>query len=104
MAIEKMSAKHTPAPWNWNWQPSNDVEDMPELRGGNNEIIMDFGNCAQYYPTEGSAPNEANAKLIAAAPELLEALVAMVEVFEPLANENNIRIDNVKRIIKKATE
>jgi hypothetical protein len=43
-------------------------------------------------------------KLIAASPELLEALVAMVEVFEPLANENNIRIDNVKRIIKKATE
>lgn len=35
--------------------------------------------------------------------ELLEMLNSMIEVFEPLAKENNIGIDAAKRLIKKAT-
>jgi hypothetical protein len=79
--------KHTPAPWNY---------DGRIVTASDGDILFNVGRTNEEY--------QANAKLIAAAPELLEALVAMVEVFEPLANENNIRIDNVKRIIKKATE
>jgi hypothetical protein len=36
--------------------------------------VMSFGDDEQYYPTEGCPPEEANARLIAAAPDLLEAL------------------------------
>jgi hypothetical protein len=82
--------KHTPAPWSF----------------GHNIGVYAEGNThiADISPSKNFDETLANAKIIAAAPELLEALKAMVEVFEPLANENNIRIDNVKRIIKKATE
>lgn len=48
--------------------------------------------------------NDKADKLISFNDELLEILRAMVEVFEPLANENNIRIDNVKEILKKSTK
>jgi len=33
--------------------------------------VMSFGDDEQYYPTEGCPPEEANARLIAAAPDLL---------------------------------
>lgn len=36
--------------------------------------------------------------------ELLGMLNSMIEVFEPLANENNIGIDAAKQLIKKATQ
>jgi hypothetical protein len=100
MAIEKMSAKHTPAPWNYQGGDNASVEINIGMTTAN--VDRSDKNTGEYVISRDEM--EANAKLIAAAPELLEALVAMVEVFEPLANENNIRIDNVKRIVKKATE
>lgn len=52
-----MSTKHTPGPWEWTGL----------------FIEHDGRAIAQLLP-HGQKPNEANARLIAAAPELLEAL------------------------------
>lgn len=62
---------HTPGPWKW---MRNDTEsgldgDSP-LMSQSGERVLQLGDC---YPS-GGEPNAANANLIAAAPELLEAL------------------------------
>lgn len=65
-----MSSKHTPGPW------------TIELSGYGSIICKDGKSMAVAWP-EGlggpSFPHEANARLIAAAPELLEALLEAVE-------------------------
>lgn len=72
--------KHTPGPWKWVEYPNNLNEkgkyemDMPQLKNELGEEVCNFGSSEQYYPTEGSPPGDADAKLIAAAPDLLEAL------------------------------
>lgn len=63
--------KWTPGPWVWrtgkgSWQGSIEPD------------ICDFGDDTHYYPSEGTPPNEANAHLIAAAPDLYEALERLV--------------------------
>lgn len=70
-----MSAvKHTPGPWHWDdGDPLDNL--MPRLVSESGEVVCDFGDCTQYYPTEGTPPDEFNARLIAAAPELLSALL-----------------------------
>ena len=62
--------KHTPGPWNWD---DGEDQDLPKLLAPSSKVC-DFGNAEQYYPTSGDPPNEADAHLIAAAPELLAAL------------------------------
>ena len=65
--------KYTPGPWHWDdGDPLDNL--MPRLVSESGEVVCDFGDCTQYYPTEGTPPDEFNARLIAAAPELLAAL------------------------------
>jgi hypothetical protein len=69
-----MSAKHTPGPWIWG-------DDFMGLYGAgpDNEVLSHAsyeGMWVSYGPCR-----EANARLIAAAPELLEALIRMCQVF-----------------------
>ena len=72
---------------------------------------------ARIFAGVGNAEDEANAKLIAAAPDLLEALRAMLKEFEQpdweiwcdhsvgICNCSAIRIlENAKETIKKATQ
>lgn len=63
---------HTPGPWRW--KLGGHTEDLPELVGAGGEMVLWLGNDASYYPTAGIEPDEADARLIAAAPDLLEAL------------------------------
>ena len=66
-----MSAKHTPGPW--------------KIDYGYNRIINFIGPCVpdQYAGSSWLAVKEADAHLIAAAPELLEALKLLVDDRHP---------------------
>lgn len=65
---------------NWVNESSHyDSEDMPALFADDGSLVCWFGNATEYYPTEGTPPNEANAHLIAAAPELYEVLSEAME-------------------------
>jgi hypothetical protein len=66
-----MESQHTPAPWEWT--DGNDFNDNLRLVGKDGELICHFGNREAYYPTEGEEPSEEDQRLIAAAPDLLEA-------------------------------
>jgi hypothetical protein len=66
--------KYTPGPWKF-MPTEGDV--MGKFIGNNNAVVCDFGYSTQYYPTEGKPPNDADARLIAAAPELYEACKAV---------------------------
>ena len=67
----------TPGPWGWVWV-------KPEYWGGewkregllgtNGSYVMSFGADYAYYNRCGDVPCEANANLIAAAPDLYKAL------------------------------
>lgn len=69
--------KHTPAPWYW--CDGEEEKDLPYLTS-NAGKICEFGNWEAYYPQCGELPNEADRRLIAAAPELLEALEWLVTI------------------------
>lgn len=69
-----MSAGFTPGPWHW--KASLGRTEMPVLLGADALPVCDFGMSETYYPVEGTPPEEADARLIAAAPELYEALEA----------------------------
>lgn len=113
-----MNTKHTPGPWIVIEKGLNEYsvpvfgidqhEDAPSKEGENFA-----SNIAEVYG------DDANAKLIAAAPELLEVLVGVKESFHQYANHrkdkgtanaklnawNNLvfQMDEVDRAIKKAT-
>lgn len=72
-------ATHTPGPWkSRDWR----VVDSQGENGMCTTVICDTGNNAKTRTTE----NKANARLIAAAPELLETLHALVEQFHAYEN------------------
>lgn len=91
--------KHTPGPW--------------EHQHCHTAIVTGNQTLARVYHGEGRSFNEskANARLIAAAPELLEALIEMVEDFsdrfdlESSSTNPGIKhvIAEARHVIKKAT-
>lgn len=73
-----MSAQHTPGPWVWDEEPGIDCN----LIGSNGEKVL------SWYEYEGMGfsifdedTDAANARLIAAAPDLLEALEDCIDRF-----------------------
>ncbi len=79
---KQAESKHTPGPWAiWDTKNGRQV-------GMSERPVMVATMCEleklRLYPEEGHYPGslEANARLIAAAPDLLEALKHMSEVFE----------------------
>jgi gentisate 1,2-dioxygenase len=86
-------SKHTPGPWKivdaWN-------DHMVEGQNGE-EIIWQDG------PHGTPTINEANARLIAAAPDLLEALENLADYVDERAGDNECRpIENARAAIAKA--
>lgn len=80
--------KHTPGPWD---------NDNNVIWGGKNDNIIAVSASFKYK--EG----EANAKLIAAAPDLLKELRNMVESWDDDCFID-VEIDKARAAIKKATE
>ena len=68
--MNDQKTKHTPGPWVWNGKdmPFADVEDA---RGN---VIAGTHECDRHDAHQARAEERANARLIAAAPELLDAL------------------------------
>ena len=90
--------KHTPAPWTVNPKAKTNI------RHGN----LTIANCSSTHDGSREEEEIANAKLIAAAPELLEALIECLEGVKELNGEYQDGWDDViekaSLIIKKATE
>lgn len=76
-------AQHTPGPWYWGKDPKGRFSE-PYLLAGDGTVICHFGDDEEYYPTEGDIPSEANARVIAAAPDLL-AYAECMEAFNAWA-------------------
>lgn len=93
--------KFTPGPWSY--------DGVLYIRGPNGEMVADFvedDECslARIRGTGANLPQEANAHLIAAAPELLEALEEAERFFNNVVNGNDTRTEaaNTKSIMGAA--
>lgn len=100
--------KHTPAPWTRGKQKTtwyNIYADNERVR-----VARAFDpSPAPYHKAGGFEIEEANARLIAAAPELLEALKALVEFADAVGkltkySPNPRDIDAARAAIRKAEE
>jgi hypothetical protein len=88
-----MSTQHTPGPWSV-------VEDrVPSSL----EIFADKSAICECWRRADVATEMANARLIAAAPELLDALNAMIDEFEGCYADADPTLINAKAAIAKAT-
>jgi len=77
---------------------------MPRLVSKDGEVC-NFGDCERYYPSEGEPPSLPDCRLIAAAPEMLDALrdaLEFLEDWEDLSGGPAAR--KVRAAIAKATE
>lgn len=68
---------YTKGPWHWN-EMATIVSGVPEAAGA---VPVASVNCADWQSRPPALEREANAKLIAAAPELLEACEAALAAF-----------------------
>lgn len=93
-----MSEARTPGPWIW--KDEMDFENLGGIAGANGEKVCSFGDSTQYYPTEGTVPSDVDKALILAAPDLLEALNALVEPYDGDAFDG--RLSRALRAINKA--
>ncbi len=77
-----MSAQHTPGPWEHaeagSWRNGKRISTEYFVRRPEDNVSI----AADIIDPETSEPSEANAQLIAAAPELLEALKKLTAAFE----------------------
>lgn len=86
-------AKHTPGPWNIYFNSQDDLVIRKMFADGQESHVV--ARCHSGY---------ANARLIAAAPELLEALETLAEHFEYYMGDNECRpLENARAAIAKAT-
>ena len=62
---------YTPGPWTFQEEVK---DDMGGFLGPDGDYICEFGDSTHYYPTQGHPPTIDDARLMAAAPDLLGAL------------------------------
>jgi len=82
-------SKHTPGPWRYDYAP-----------GYCGELLAANGTTLAEFVTE---PSEANARLIAAAPDLLEALETWLEQYSSEEYEDCPEVVQTRAAIAKAT-
>jgi hypothetical protein len=99
-----MKTKHTPGPWH-TYTGGNTRDCVESVKEG--KLIAVVYDGADSRPCENNPTQSANAKLIAAAPELLEALKAMVCLYEVMHARSGYvdsRPDKARAAIAKATQ
>ena len=77
-----MSEKHTPGPWEVVVQPFAD----PDAKGNTIYSVEGYG-IGRIWDENGNPENYANARLIAAAPDLLEAADAMMPLLSLIEDD-----------------
>ena len=96
-----MEAKHTPGPWKLNTDGDTGMNDSGCILDSIGHVIVtDIYGTFKNGRTTGEA--EANARLIAAAPEMLEALYQALARLEAAGLEDTTT-DIIKTAIAKAT-
>ncbi|MBI7352836.1 hypothetical protein JEV04_15400 [Pseudomonas aeruginosa] len=88
--------KHTPGPWFVNGHETYTKYVEARIGAG---LLQEVAACG---PTEQQEQQEANARLIAAAPELLDALVNLLPLISPLKAESQ-QVADASAAIAKAT-
>lgn len=89
-----MEQKHTPGPWRW--VDCGGYHKLETL--GGHEIADDGSACGEYGGWMAS-PDEPNARLIAAAPDLLNALSVLADA----AEARGIPVDAARAALARAT-
>ena len=93
--------KHTPGPW---IELSSDVAvNLPHRSALSNTALADWPS-DEHFVAEIAYKNEANAQLIAAAPDLLEACEAAYQNLKPAYSSDHLVMRKLIGAIKKATE
>ena len=87
---QKPKATHTPGPWSVGRTSRDDHEYLFGIEGPGEYSYIICDLCGDGYPED---VQEANARLIAAAPELLEALKAAVAFIDSHAADNNLTME-----------
>ena len=99
-----MEARHTPGKWEVYYRmPSQENDNCT-----NNSIMVEGRNIADVWASNGhicktKAECDANARLIAAAPELLEALKGLLSWSAHLPFAADDKIEFARKVIEKAT-
>lgn len=97
-----MTAKHTPGPWIMARR-----DGVPHGDSDNLGWDWDMGDHEPPSPMRGIVSLEADARLIAAAPEMLDALAGLVRGFPPFSRDHHPvmadALDAARAAIAKAT-
>jgi hypothetical protein len=94
-----MNTKHTPGPWTQYRDSRGYVRIQSNVQGGPVAFIEEMNN------TGGTEQDHANARLIAAAPELLEALERITRVASvELTGRRDDVLEQARAAIAKATQ
>lgn len=105
-------AKHTPGPWGIEQTESSNWIGRMRLDGSGKVSELVTSTDRAHLKPEALARNDANARLIAAAPELLETLRVLVAHLDRYdlnccfqeENETNHLVEVARDVIAKATE
>lgn len=114
---KKFDPKITKGPWCIK-EKEKYSEELIVIQNEAEEIICDFGDEEQYYPTQGTEPNDEDLKAILAIPEMLEVIKAARELYPidldllelkdvsslQILNELLISVECVCNAIKKLDE
>lgn len=95
--IERLEAagEHTPGPWEVVVQPFAD----PDAKGNTVYSVEGYG-IGRIWDENGNPENYANARLIAAAPDLLEVLIEALPYVESCEYDNGYKPGAVAKVVR----
>jgi hypothetical protein len=91
-------SKHTPGPWH-----VSEEWDGTSIKAGQFYVTHTIQSCGFHPDDEDKEITQSNARLIAAAPDLLEALIVMVDNFGSTSSDDVHGLGEARAAITKAT-